>query len=109
MLRFAIAKQKNGHHAEAQDICRQLIEEYPGTDEEAEARERMLDIAHLFASENQTYRMLSIYNTLENLYARRGAPDVEEARRARVREILDHIHRGDGRDQRPDREGGRRA
>jgi hypothetical protein len=95
MLGFAINQQENGHHAEAQDIYRQLIREYPGTDEEAEARERMLDMAQLFASEKQPYRMLSLYGTLENLYAREGAPNVEEARRARVREIVNDIHKSD--------------
>lgn len=94
-LRFAIAQQERGHYAEAQQAYRQLIEQYPDTDEEAEARERMLDMAHLFASENQTYRMLSVYDTLENLYARQGAPNAAEARRARVREIVNDIHKSD--------------
>ena len=97
-LRFAIAQQERGHYAEAQQAYGRLIEQYPGTDEEAEARERMLDIAHLFASGNQTYRMLGIYDTLESLYARQEAPNAAEARRERVREIVDDIHRRDRRE-----------
>jgi len=92
-LRFAVAQQERGHYAEAQQAYTQIIESYPGTDEEAEARERLLDIAQIFAAENQTHRMLAVYDTLESLYARCGAPSGAEARRARVREIVEGIHR----------------
>jgi hypothetical protein len=42
--------------------------------------------------------MLGIYDTLESLYARQGAPNAAEARRARVREIVDDVHRRDRRE-----------
>jgi hypothetical protein len=92
MLRFAIQQQEAKHHAVALDMYRQLIEGYPGTEEEHEARERMLDVACLFASEKQAHRMLSLYNTLESLYAPTSAERTTDARRARVRQILDGIH-----------------
>ena len=105
MLRFAIAQQERGHYAEAQDVYRQLIEGYPGTDEEAEARERILDMAHTVGSENQPHRMLARYKTVERLYATEGAPSADEGRRARVREILDEIHERD----RPEKAAEKRA
>jgi hypothetical protein len=92
MLRFAIQQQEAKHYAVALDMFRQLIEGYPGTDEETEARERMLDLACLFASERQSHRMLSLYNTLESLYAPTSTESTAEARRARVKQILDGIH-----------------
>jgi hypothetical protein len=39
--------------------------------------------------------MLDMYKTVERLYANKGAPSAEEARRARVKEILDEIHERD--------------
>jgi hypothetical protein len=92
MLRFAIQQQEAKHHAVALDMYRQLIEECPGTEEENEARERMLDLACLFGSEKQPHRMLSLYNALESLYAPTSTEHTAEARRARVKQILDGIH-----------------
>jgi hypothetical protein len=92
MLRFAIQQQEAKHHAVALDMYRQLIEECPGTEEENEARERMLDLACLFGSEKQSHRMLSLYDTLESLYAPTSTEHTAEARRARVKQILDGIH-----------------
>jgi hypothetical protein len=92
MLRFAIQQQEAKHYAVAFDMYRQLIEGYPGTEEESEARERMLDLAYLFGSENKPYRMLGLYNALETLYAPTSTERTTEARRARVRQILDGIH-----------------
>jgi sugar diacid utilization regulator len=95
MLRFAIQQQEAKHYAVALDMYRQLIEEYPGTEEENEARARMLDLACLFGSENQTHRMLSVYDTLETMYAPRSAQRAVEARRARVKQILEEVHEQD--------------
>jgi hypothetical protein len=92
MLRFAIQQQEAGHYSEALDVYRQLVEGYPGTEEESEARERMLDLAYLFGSEKQPYRMLSLYNTLETMYAPASTERQTEARRARVKEILEEVH-----------------
>jgi len=92
MLRFAIQQQEAKHYAVALDTYRQLIEGYPGTGEATEARERMLDLACLFASEGQSHRMLSLYNTLESLYAPTSTESTADARRARVKQILDGIH-----------------
>jgi len=92
MLRFAIQQQEAKHYAVALDMYRQLIEGYPGTEEETEAKERMLDLAHLFGSEKQPHRMLSLYNALEGLYAPASTDHTTEARRARVKQILDGIH-----------------
>jgi len=92
MLRFAIEQQEERHFAEAQDMYRQLIDEYPGTEEESEARERMLDLAYAFGSERQPYRMLSLYNTLETMYVPTSTERQTEARRARVKEILEEVH-----------------
>ena len=92
MLRFAVQQQEAGHHAEAQDMYRQLIEEYPDTAEGSEAREQLLDRAFLFESQKQPYRMLSLYNTLESMYAPASSERVAEARRARVKAILEEIN-----------------
>ncbi len=91
MLRFAIQRQEAKHYSEALDVYRRLIEEYPGTEEESEARERMLDLAWLFGVARQPYRMLSLYNTLETLYAPASTERTTEARRARVRQILEEV------------------
>ena len=91
MLRFAIQQQEAKHYSEALDMYRQLVEGYPGTEEETEARERMLDLAHLFA-ESQPYRMLSVYNTLETAYAPTSTERITESRRDRVRQILKEVH-----------------
>ena len=91
MLRFAIQQQEAGHYSEALDMYRQLVEGYPGTEEQTEARERMLDLAHLFA-ESQPYRMLSLYNTLETAYAPTSTERITESRRDRVRQILKEVH-----------------
>jgi hypothetical protein len=92
MLRFAVQQQEAKHYAVALDTYRQLIEGHPGTEEENEARERMLDLACLFGSEKQSHRMLSLYNTLESLYAPTSMESTADARRARVKQILDGIH-----------------
>jgi len=92
MLRFAIEQQEERHFAEALDMYRQLIDEYPDTEEESEARERMLDLAYAFGSERQPYRMLSLYNTLETMYAPMSTDRTTEARRARVKEIVEEVH-----------------
>jgi predicted Zn-dependent peptidase len=91
MLRLAIQEQEEKRYAQALDMFRQLIESYPGTEEESEARERMLDLAHLFG-ESQPYRMLSVYNTLENMYAPTSVERTSAARRARVKAILQEVH-----------------
>ncbi len=98
MLRFAIEQQEAKHYAVALDMYRQLIEGYPGTEEENEAHERMLDLACLFGSERQSHRMLSLYETLESLYAPTSTERTAEARRARVKQILDGIHEQDRRE-----------
>jgi len=99
MLRFAIQQQEAKHYAVALDMYRQLIEAYPGTEEENEARERMLDLACLFGSENQTHRMLSVYDTLETMYASTsGGQTPAESRRERVRQILEEVHEQDRRE-----------
>ena len=98
MLRFAIQQQEAKHYAVALDMYRQLIEGYPGTEEENEARERMLDLACLFGSEKQSHRMLSLYDTLETLYAPTSTERTTDARRARVKQILDGIHEQDRRE-----------
>jgi hypothetical protein len=98
MLRLAIQEQEEKHYAQALDMYRQLIEGYPGTEEENEARERMLDLACLFGSEKQSHRMLSLYDTLETLYAPTSTERTTDARRARVKQILDGIHEEDRRE-----------
>jgi hypothetical protein len=98
MLKFAIEQEQEKHYSEALDMYRQIIETYPDTAEEAEARERMLDLAYLFGSEKQTYRMLSLYGELEGMYAQGRDETVAEARRARVKEILDGVHEQDRRE-----------
>jgi len=98
MLRFAIQQQEAKHYAVALDMYRQLIEGYPGTEEENEARERMLDLACLFGSEKQSHRMLSLYDTLETLYAPTSTERTTDTRRARVKQILDGIHEQDRRE-----------
>jgi len=98
MLRFAIQQQEAKHYSEALDIYRQLIEGYPGTEEESEARERMVDLAYLFGAEKQPYRMLSLYNALETMYAPTSGDRTNAARRARVKEILQEVHEEKQRD-----------
>jgi hypothetical protein len=92
MLRICQEAEEKGHYSEAIDGYRQIIDQYFGTPEEEEARERMLDMAYLFESEGQAYRAKHLYWLLEMLYTPQRYKDVQEARRGRVEEILDKIH-----------------
>lgn len=95
MLQLALEHQEEGHYAEALDMYRQVVSEHLGTEEEAMARQRMLDLAHQFGEEGQPYRMLALYKSLEGLYAYERSDSVAAARRRRVRGILDEIHERD--------------
>lgn len=92
MLKLAIQQQEAKRYAMALDMYRLLIEGYPGTEEENEARERMLDLAHLFEAENQPHRMLGVYNTLETMYFPTSVEHTTTARKARVKAILREVH-----------------
>lgn len=92
ILRGCIKQEEDGHYSEAIDGYRQVIDQYHGTPEEAEARERMLDLAYLFQSKGQSYRAKHLYWLLELLYTPQRFKDIKEARRARVKEILNEIH-----------------
>ena len=92
ILRECLKQEEDGHYSEAIDGYRQIIDQYHGTPEEAEARERMLDLAHLFQSKGQSYRAKHLYWLLELLYTPQRFDDIKEARRARVKEILDEVH-----------------
>ena len=92
LLRLCQEAEEKGHHSEAIDGYRQVIDQYFGTPEEAEARERMLDMAYLFESEGQAYRAKHLYWLLEQLYTPQRYADVQESRRGRVQEIMDKIH-----------------
>jgi len=92
ILRDCIKQEEDGHYSEAIDGYRQIIDQYHGTPEEKQARERMLDLAHLFESKGQSYRARHLYWLLELLYTPQRFKDIKEARRARVKEILDEIH-----------------
>ncbi len=92
ILRNCIKQEEAGHYSEAIDGYRQIIDQYHSTPEEAEARERMLGLAHLFQSKGQSYRAKHLYWLLEQLYTPQRFNDVREVRRARVKEILDEIH-----------------
>lgn len=91
ILRESVKQEEEGHYSEAIDGYRQIIDQYHGTSEEAEARERMLDLAHLFKSTGQSYRAKHLFWLLEQLYTPQRFKDIKEVRRARVREILDEI------------------
>ncbi len=95
MMRFCQEAEQKEHYSEALDGYRQIIDEYHGTPEEEEARERMLDLAYLFESKEQHYRAKHLYWLLEMLYTPQRYKDVQEARRGRVQEILDKIHADD--------------
>jgi len=92
ILRECIKQEEDGHYSEAIDGYRQIIDQYHGTPEEEEARERMLDLAYLFESKGQSYRAKHLYWLLEQLYTPQRFGDIKEARRARVKEILDEVH-----------------
>lgn len=92
ILRDCIKQEEDGHYSEAIDGYRQIIDQYYGTPEEAKARERMLDLAYLFESKGQSYRAKHLYWLLELLYTPQRFDDIQEARRARVKEILDEVH-----------------
>ncbi len=92
ILRDSIKQEEDGHYSEAIDGYRQIIDQCHGTPEEAEARERMLDLAHLFQSKGQSYRAKHLFWLLELLYTPQRFGDIEEARRVRVKEILDQVH-----------------
>jgi len=92
MLRESIKQEEEGHYSEAIDGYRQIIDQYHGTPEEAEARERMLDLAYLFQKRGQNYRAKHLFWLMEMLYTPQGFKDIEEVRRARVKEILEEIH-----------------
>jgi len=95
IMRQGITEEEDGHYTEAIDGYRQVIERYPGTKEEEEARERMMDLAYLFETEGQTYRAKHLYGLLELLYTPQRYKDIKEARRARVKDILAEIHAND--------------
>jgi len=95
IMRQCIAQEEEEHYSEAIDGCRQIIEQYPGTKEEEEAKERMMDLAYLFETEGQTYRAKHLYWLLELLYTPQRYKDIKEARKARVKEILAEIHAKD--------------
>jgi len=92
ILRDSIKQEEDGHYSEAIDGYRQIIDQDHGTPEEEEARERMLDLAFLFESKGQSYRAKHLYWLLELLYTPQRFEDIKEARRARVKEILDQVH-----------------
>ncbi|MCJ7667847.1 MAG: hypothetical protein MUP04_06155 [Anaerolineae bacterium] len=92
ILRDSIKQEEDGHYSEAIDGYRQIIDQYHGTPEEAEARERMLDLAHLFQGKGQSYRAKHLYWLLELLYTPQRFEDIKEVRQARVKEILDQVH-----------------
>ncbi len=92
ILKDCIRQEEDGHYSEAIDGYRQIIDQYHGTPEEAEARERMLDLAYLFQSKGQTYRAKHLFWLLEQLYTPQRFKDIKEVHRARVKEILDEIH-----------------
>jgi len=92
ILRECIKQEEDGHYSEAIDGYRQIIDQYHGTPEEEEARERMLNLAHLFESKGQSYRAKHLYWLLELLYTPQRFKDIKEVRRARVKEILDEVH-----------------
>lgn len=92
ILRDCTKQEEDGHYSEAIDGYRQIIDQYHGTPEEEQARGRMLDLAHLFDSKGQGYRAKHLYWLLEQLYTPQRFGDIKEARRARVKEILDEIH-----------------
>jgi hypothetical protein len=52
----------------------------------------MLDLAHLFQSKGQSYRAKHLFWLMELLYTPQRFGDIEEARRVRVKEILDQVH-----------------
>jgi len=92
LLRICQEAEQKEHYSEAIDGYRQIIDQYHGTPEEEEARQKMLDLAYLFESEGQAYRAKHLYWLLEQLYTPQRYADVQEARRGRVQEILDKIH-----------------
>jgi len=92
IMRQCVAQEEDQHYSEAIDGYRQVIDQYAGTREEEDARERMLDLAYLFESEGQTYRAKHLYWLLEQLYTPQRYADIKEARRARVKEILAEVH-----------------
>lgn len=92
LLRHCIEQEVEKHYSEALDGYRQIIEQYPETEEETEARERMLDLAYLFETDKQPYRSLSLYGMLEGLYEHERYDYSADARRERVEEILAKIH-----------------
>ena len=92
LLRLCQEAREKGHYSEAIYGYRQVIDQYHGTPEEEEARERMLDVAYLFESKGEAYRAKHLYWLLEQLYTPQRYKDVKEARQARVQEIMDKIH-----------------
>jgi len=92
MLRLCHEAEQKEHYNEALDGYRQIIDQYHGTPEEEEARERMLDMAYHFESKGEAYRAKHLYWLLEQLYTPQRYEDVKKARRARVEEILEKVH-----------------
>ena len=95
LLRLCQEAEEKRHYSEAIDGYRQIIDQYYGTPEEEEARERMLDLGYLFESKGEAYRAKHLYWLLEQLYTPQRYKDVQEARRGRVQEIMDKIHADD--------------
>jgi len=95
IMRQCAVQEEEAHYSEAIDGYRQIIEQYPGTQEEEQAKERMMDLAYLFETEGQTYRAKHLYWLLELLYTPQRYADIRQARSARVKEILAEIHTKD--------------
>jgi len=95
IMRQCAVQEEEAHYSEAIDGYRQIIEQYAGTQEEEQAKERMMDLAYLFETEGQTYRAKHLYWLLELLYTPQRYSDIRQARSARVKEILAEIHTKD--------------
>ena len=95
IMRQCAVQEEEAHYSEAIDGYRQIIEQYPGTKQEQQAKERMMDLAYLFETEGQTYRAKHLYRLLELLYTPQRYADIRQARSVRVKEILGEIHAKD--------------
>lgn len=95
IMRQCAVQEEEAHYSQAIDGYRQIIEQYAGTQEEEQAKERMMDLAYLFETEGQTYRAKHLYWLLELLCTPQRYSDIRQARSARVKEILVEIHTKD--------------
>lgn len=93
MLRAALRAEEKEHYSEALATYRQILEQYPDSEEALEAEDRMVLLADVFDNKGHVFRARDIRMPLQQI--REIQEDLEakeQARQERVEEILDEVY-----------------